>query len=110
MAKIRSGLTFGQLVLAVPRQYRERLPPFGKSASRFTLVQFASDREDIILSSEVSHTLGALPPSAEMLIAIGGNFTAEAQRVIEDRSGIFVRLSDFHWSDESYKTLYSRDA
>src|SRR5882672_6713046 len=110
MAKIRSGLTFQQLVLSVPRQYRERLPPLGKSTRRFRLVQFASDREDIILSSEVSHVLGALPPSAEMLIAIGGNFTAEAQKVIEDRSGIFVRLSGFYWSDESYKSLHSRDA
>ena len=66
---------------------------------------FPHDLEDVVVSTVVRHALQSRHLSDERIIAVGGNFTAEARALLDAAGAIVVRLDDFHWSDESYKDI-----
>jgi hypothetical protein len=90
----------------LPPSYRRRLPPIvERSSETFAVLLFPHEREDVVISSAVRHALQSQHSSDERMIAVGGNFTEEARAFLDAAGVIVLRLSDFHWTDDSYKAI-----
>jgi len=104
--QIRRGLTSAQLVSMLPPLYRQLLPPtVERSRETFTVLLFPHDREDVVISSAVRRALQSQHLTDERVIAAAGNFTAEAKSFLDAAGVIVLRLSDYHWTDDSYKDI-----
>jgi hypothetical protein len=75
----------------------------------FAVVLFPSNPElgGVATSRLVEKAISKVDP-AEALLAIGGDFTIEATRLLQDRGAIVVRRGSFGWTDESFLTLRDR--
>ena len=88
----------------VPPEYRDRVRLAAHPGKEYTVVLFGRDREDVVTSGPVRRALAKIP-AAENVLAIGAGFTVEAVELLARRHAGIVRLGEFHWTDESYKSL-----
>jgi len=88
----------------VPPDYRGLIPAVTVRGATYTVVLFAHDRRDVVTSAPVRRALAAIPAD-EQLLAVGGNFTADAIDLLNSRDAAIARLGEFYWTDESYNSL-----
>ena len=86
----------------VPSNIRSLLPK--KSDAKYAVVLFRSNNHDIVLSRVAKSALDKIP-EGEQIVAIG-SFTAEALEVLESRDAIILLVSDFHWTDDSWRSVH----
>jgi ethanolamine utilization microcompartment shell protein EutL len=70
----------------------------------YTVILFQQDRKSVIYSGAAKR---ALRPG-EVLIAIGGAFTAEARDALKSAGAEIIALSEFPWTDDSYTEIRRR--
>jgi hypothetical protein len=61
-----------------------------------------------VLSRVVESALAEVADSAEPLVAVGGCFTVEGLEMLRERHAVTLQLSEFHWTDDSFKTIRDR--
>jgi hypothetical protein len=88
----------------VPPDYRGLIRAVARSPGPYTVILFPHDRADVVTSAPVRRALARIE-LGERVLAVGGNFTAEAVALLADREADVARLGDFYWTDESYNTL-----
>lgn len=104
---VQRGLSADALRATVPPRYRPLLsnalpdPPY-------TLLLFRNDRNDVVLSRAVGAALADVAGEPEALVAVGGCFTAEGLELLRARQASVLQLSEFHWTDESYRAIRER--
>ena len=105
--KIQRGLSAEALRASVPARYRPQLPEILPEPP-YTLLLFRNDRNDVVMSRAVEAALEDLVGEAERLVAVGGCFTAEGQELLLSRRATVLQLSEFHWTDDSYRAIRER--
>jgi hypothetical protein len=93
-----------QLERMVPPEYRALARTLAHTGVQYHVVQFAHDRQDVVTSASVRRALAKIA-TEHAIFAVGANFTAEATKLLEEREAFIARLSDFHWTDESYASI-----
>lgn len=74
----------------------------------YHVITFPSQRghsESIVDSPAMHRALKRLPETADPIVAIAHNFTAEANTMLAARSGIVFSLRDSFWSDELWAKI-----
>ena len=71
----------------------------------YTLVLFRNDRNDVVLSRAVESAISDIADVAEPVVAVGGCFTAEGLELLRARQATVLQLSEFYWTDESYRAI-----
>ncbi len=106
-ARIIFGLSREKMVSSLPSRYRKMIPASAIPQGGYTLMLFKSEREAVILSRYVHAGLQKLPEKrTDTLVAVGGAFTKEAQDALaESGCQIILQLSNFGWTDESYRRV-----
>jgi hypothetical protein len=104
---IQRNLTAAEVARQLPPQYRDRLPRnIARSEKTFALLLFPHDRDDVVISAAVRRALNSWQSTTEdRIIAVAGNFTLEARELLEAARAIVLRMGDYHWTDESYKSI-----
>ena len=103
--KILARLATDRIPAAVPPDYRDRVRQVAKAGLVYTVVLFSHDRDKgVVTSAAVRRALSRIEP-AEAILAIGANFTQEAEALLNERDAAIARLGDFFWTDESYQSL-----
>jgi hypothetical protein len=105
--RIQRNLTAEEVARQLPPQYRDRLPRnIARSAKTFALLLFPHDRDDVVISAAVRRALNTWQSATDdQIIAVAGNFTLEARELLEAARAIVLRMGDYHWTDESYKSI-----
>lgn len=104
-AKILARLAAERIPAAVPPDYRDRVRQVVKAGFTYTVVLFSHDRErGVVTSAAVRRAFSHIEP-AEAILAIGANFTQEAEALLNERDAAIARLGDLFWTDESYQSL-----
>ena len=104
---VQRGLSVDALRASVPNRYRSQLPDNLPEQS-YALVLFRTAREDIILSNVVESALGDVDELDGTIVAVGGGFTFEGLELLRARKCIILALSDFYWTDASYRAVRER--
>jgi len=90
----------------IPKKYRQQICWTDFQAGESVLLLFRNDREDVVLSSTVRRTLNSVSDLTEPFrLAIGGGFTIEAANLLSSSGFRIFALSDFFWTDQSYKSI-----
>jgi hypothetical protein len=67
--------------------------------------------EEVILLSDVRKALKRINQDSEIKrIAVGYNFTIEAQQLLKEYNFNIFTISNFEWSDERYKEIKGRSS
>jgi hypothetical protein len=104
-AKILARLTADRIPAAVPPDYLDVVRLVIKAEVVYTLVLFSHDREKgVVTSAAVRRAFSRIKPE-ENILAIGANFTQEAEVLLNERKAAIARLGDVFWTDESYQSL-----
>jgi hypothetical protein len=104
---IQRGLSVDTLRASVPNRYRSQIPN-NLPARSYAIVLFRNTREDVVLSTVVESALAEVDDLNETLVAIGGGFTFEGLELLRARKCIILTLSDFYWTDASYRAIRER--
>jgi hypothetical protein len=104
---IKRGLSPEGLRASTPARYRPLLPA-ELPEPQYTLLLFRLARNDVVLSRVVQSALAEVADVAGPLVAVGGCFTAEGLELLRARQATVLELSEFHWTDESYRTVRER--
>lgn len=104
---LQRGLTADALRASVPPRYRPLLPD-ALSDPPYSLLLFRNDRNDVVLSRAVEAALADAASESGTLVAVGGCFTVEGLELLRGRRAVVLQLSEFHWTDESYRTIRER--
>jgi hypothetical protein len=103
--KILGRLDADRLPGAVPPDYRERVRMAARPGILYTTVLFVHERGGgVVTSAEVGQALRRIA-AGETMLAIGVDFTREATEMLEMRGATVVRIGEFGWTDESYRSL-----
>lgn len=90
----------------IPKRYHSQVRWSDFEAGEAALFLFRHDREDVVLSSVVRRALDSVTDLSEPYrLAVGGCFTAEAASILTTAGFQAYTLSDFAWTDESYKSI-----
>ncbi len=100
----QQGLSAESLRASVPLRYRPLLPAT-LSDTRYTLLLFRTDRNDVVLSRTVESAMADVADVAEPVIAVGGCFTTEGLELLRERGAMILQLSEYYWTDESYRAI-----
>jgi len=92
-----------KLVGLLPPAYQGRLPPSMKSYA--AVILFDLDR-GVVSSSTVERAIAKLGEDENNVLAIGHDFTIEAQELLRHRrvEGVSLR-EQFAWTDESHERI-----
>lgn len=103
--KILARLASDRIPASVPPDYQDRVRMVTEPGLAYTVVLFSHDRsKGVVTSAAIRRACSRLEPT-ERILAIGANFTQEAEALLNERNAAIARLSDFFWTDESYQSL-----
>jgi hypothetical protein len=89
----------------LPQAYQGRLPPRTKDYNFGTVIVFHLDR-GVVSSSAVEKAIAKLREEESDVLAIGHDFTLEAQGLLRSRGVETVSLREYiAWTDESYERI-----
>ena len=106
MAKLLKNASLSRLRGVVPKWCYGQLPT--RIAEHYTVVVFKPGRNSVIPSNPVRALLDEIPEGGNPIIAVGGNFTIEARKLLRNRKALVVYQSDFEWTDDSYRQIKER--
>ena len=89
----------------LPPAYQALVSPHMTDTASLTVLLFQHDAKSVVLSSTVEKALTGLGESEEKVMAVAGNFTLEAAKLLRARGVEIVSLKDFAWTDESYEAI-----
>ena len=99
---VRKRVRGDRLDAVLPPQFSSRLRAGVRSPDvAYTVLLFPHSPSDVVRSPPVVKALARLPAGTP-IVAVAGNFTAEARRALSERGAVVLTLGDFHWTDESY--------
>lgn len=105
--KVQRGLSVEALRTSVPARYRAPLPGELPGAA-YTLLLFRNDRNDVVLSRAVESALDDVAGETDPLVVVGGCFTSEGLELLRARRAMVLQLSEYYWTDESYRAIRER--
>jgi hypothetical protein len=89
----------------IPKRYHSQFFWSEFDNAETALLLFRNDREDVVISSMVTRALVKLTDLSEQhRVAVGGNFTEEAARLLTESGFRTYTLSNFTWTDDTYKS------
>ena len=91
---------------SIPKRYHSQFFWSDFDDAETALLVFGHGRDDVVISSVVSRALTSVTDLSEQhRIAVGGNFTAEAAKLLTDSGFRIYTSSEFAWTDDSYKNI-----
>jgi hypothetical protein len=71
-----------------------------------TLLIFPHDRKNVIKENLARKAIEKIENStSSKIVAVGGCFTQEAIKLLQECDAIILSLSDFEWTDQSYTDI-----
>ena len=103
--KILKNVKHEELIKRLPKGYAGRLSNASQE-TKYMVLLFGTERKDVNLSGHVRRGLRKVSlKRGQVLLAVGGAFTAEAKDVLREAGAEMVSLSDFDWTDDSYLSV-----
>ncbi|KQN98976.1 hypothetical protein [Paenibacillus sp. Leaf72] len=88
----------------IPPRYFCKLPV--SWPEKITIIVFKTDRNNVVLSNTVEAALSNEDLNNQInIVVFGGCFTIESIQLLRDRDISYISISDFLWTDESYKQI-----
>jgi hypothetical protein len=103
--RIYRDLSRDEVRKRVPPRYRTLVKRGSNGERTYTLLLYATDDEDVVVSRIVRQALTRLLPGDNEVIAVARNFTVEAIDLLAARGAEIVRSNGRYYADEDYNSM-----